>query len=321
MISKHKQLYAAALQDYLSGAGETALEHAYELGRKAIQNGLGIMDIISIHKRELFIILNRTSKREDLLRIMESGQNILIECLAPFELTHRGFKDVEIANRDLESFSYSVTHDLQAPLRAIDGFSMMLARDLKHKLAADEMRKLDVIRNNAVKMRQLIDDLLAFSRLGRSAMSIVNLDIENMIKDVWNEQLSINPGRNIKLLLGQLPQAAGDRTLIREVFANLISNAVKFTKARDCAIVEIGGNADEDESVIYIKDNGVGFPMKYYEKLFNVFQRLHSSSEFEGTGVGLAMVQRIIHKHGGRVWAEGKPGEGAIFYFTLQTRV
>jgi two-component system sensor kinase len=318
MISKHKELYAAALQEYLSGAGEVALGHAYELGRKAIQNGLGIMEIISIHKAELLKILSRTSKLEDLIRIVESGQNILIECLAPFELTYRGFKDVEIANRDLESFSYSVSHDLQAPLRAIDGFSMMLVRDLKHKLAEDEIRKLNVIRENARKMTQLINDLLAFSRLGCSAMSVVNLDIENLIKEVWSEQLSINPGRNMKLSLGQLPKAAGDRTLIREVFANLISNAVKFTRSRDCSIIEIGGNTDEDESIFYIKDNGVGFQMKYYEKLFKVFQRLHSSSQFEGTGVGLAMVQRIIQRHGGRVWAEGKPGEGAIFYFTLK---
>lgn len=193
----------------------------------------------------------------------------------------------------------------------------MLIREIGDKLDEDELRKLNVVRKNAQKMTQLIDDLLAFSRLGRSAMSFGKLDISNLIKDIWDEQRSINPDRKIELVVGNLPEAIGDRTLMRQVFSNLISNAVKFTKSRDRAIIEIGGKADENEIVIYINDNGVGFDMKYYEKLFGVFQRLHSASDFEGTGVGLAIVQRIIRRHGGRIWAEGKVNEGAIFYFSL----
>ena len=166
-------------------------------------------------------------------------------------------------------------------------------------------------------MGQLIDDLLTFSRLGRKELSISKLDMHALINDIWKELRIINPDRNMFLTLQSLPSGYGDRSLVKQVYSNLLSNAVKFTKYRDAAQIEAGGYTNGSEDIYYVKDNGVGFDMTYYDKLFGVFQRLHSTDDFEGTGVGLATVQRIIHRHGGRVWAEGEMGRGASFYFTL----
>ena len=226
-------------------------------------------------------------------------------------------KQLEEANRELESFSYSVSHDLRAPLRAIDGFSRMIARELKDKLDDEQNRKLRVIRENAQQMGHLIDDLLAFSRLGRQALSLFSIDMKKMVNQVWEECSVISFGRKIELKIGELPEAFGDHGLIKQALMNLVSNAIKFTAPKGEAVIEITGRQEAKEVLYSIKDNGVGFDMRYKDKLFGVFQRLHSADEFEGTGVGLALVQRIVHRHGGRVWAEGKEGEGAIFYFTL----
>ncbi|HOI15579.1 MAG TPA: PAS domain-containing protein [Geobacteraceae bacterium] len=224
---------------------------------------------------------------------------------------------LESANKELESFSYSVSHDLRAPLRGIDGYAMMLSKSIGDKLDEDAKRKLQIIRDQVGLMGQLIDGLLTFSRLGRAAMSPCRLDMGELAKQVWIDLCRINPGRRMELRNGSMPEVCGDRTLIRQVLSNLLSNAIKFTKARNAAIIEIGGSRQGDECQYYVKDNGIGFDMNYYKKLFGVFQRLHSEEEFEGTGVGLAIVQRIIHRHGGRVWGEGKVNEGAAFYFTL----
>ncbi|MEN6622780.1 MAG: ATP-binding protein [Smithella sp.] len=226
-------------------------------------------------------------------------------------------KELEAANKELESFSYSVSHDLRAPLRAIDGYSRMLVKEMKNKPTAESERKLKIIRENIGKMEQLIDDLLAFSRLGRQAMTINPIDIGSLVDELWSGIYAINPGRSMELRKDKLPQAHGDAHLVKQVLFNLMANAVKFTKIREHAIIEIGGNDEGSNVLIYIKDNGAGFNMDYYNKLFNVFQRLHSSEEFEGTGIGLATVQRIINKHNGRIWAEGKVDQGATFYFSL----
>ena len=224
---------------------------------------------------------------------------------------------LEAANKELEAFTYSVTHDLRAPLRAIEGFSRMLIRNSGEKLDADGRRRLGMISDNVRKMGQLIDDLLAFSRLGRAAISPSHLDMGELASEVWDELCGINPGRCLELRRGPLPAVFGDRALIRQVLANLLSNAVKFTRTRAAAVIEIGGSRNGSEVRYYVKDNGTGFDMRFYDKLFTVFQRLHSEEEFEGTGVGLAIVQRIIHRHGGRVWAEGEVDRGASFYFCL----
>jgi light-regulated signal transduction histidine kinase (bacteriophytochrome) len=226
---------------------------------------------------------------------------------------------LEELNRELESFSYSVSHDLRAPLRAIDGYARLILKKQGDKFNEDTLSKFNVIRNSTQIMGQLIDDLLTFSRLGRQHMSITKLDMDAMMRDAWKELQVINPDRNISLTVNNTPAGYGDRALIKQVCINLLSNAIKFTKYMDDAHIEIGGCTDGDENVFFVKDNGVGFDMAYYDKLFGVFQRLHSSEDFEGTGVGLAIVQRIIHRHGGRVWAESKVDEGTCFYFSLQT--
>jgi PAS domain S-box-containing protein len=227
---------------------------------------------------------------------------------------------LEVTNNELESFSYSVSHDLRAPLRAIDGYSRMLLRDQADKLDPDAKRKFELIRSNTQMMGKLIDDLLAFSRLGRLDINMSRLDVESLINDTWKELQIINPDRNLTLNIKNIPDSWGDRTLIRQVYSNLLSNAIKYTKSRDEAHIETGGFIEKDENIYYVKDNGIGFDMNYYNKLFGVFQRLHSADDYEGTGVGLAIVQRIIHRHGGRVWAESKVEEGAVFYFSLQRK-
>ncbi len=233
------------------------------------------------------------------------------------ELLSKRTLELEAANKELESFAYTVSHDLRAPLRAIDGFAKMLSRGIKGKLDNEEIRKFDVIQENAQKMGKLIDELLAFSRLDRQELSFSVFSMADLVKQVWKECIGINTGRTKALKISELPQANGDSGLMKQVLSNLIGNAVKFTRSREKALIEIGGRMDGHEIIYFVRDNGVGFDMRYYDKLFGVFQRLHHDDDFEGTGVGLAIVQRIIHRHGGRVWAEGTVGEGAAFYFTL----
>jgi len=227
---------------------------------------------------------------------------------------------LEAANKELEAFSYSVSHDLRAPLRAIDGFSRVVLEDYIDKLDDEGKRFLNIIRGNTKKMGQLIDDLLEFSRLGRQEIRTSGIDMGKLAKAVSEELKLAVPERKLKFTINTLIPAQGDQAMIRQVFVNLLSNAVKFTRPKERAVIEVDGRSEGNENVYTVKDNGVGFDMQYVNKLFGVFQRLHSSEEFEGTGVGLAIVQRIIHRHGGRVWAEGKVGEGATFYFSLPAK-
>jgi PAS domain S-box-containing protein len=224
---------------------------------------------------------------------------------------------LEEANKELESFSYSVSHDLRAPLRAVDGYARSILKKQGDKFDEDTTRKFNEIRSNTKMMGKLIDDLLAFSRLSRKNISTSELNMVDLIRDVWKELSDINPDRTMHLIVNSTPLGYGDAALVKQVYHNLLSNAVKFTKLQDDVHIEVGGYNDGNENVFYVKDNGVGFDMKYYDKLFGVFQRLHNNPDFEGTGVGLATVQRIVHRQGGRVWAEGKVNEGATFYFTL----
>ena len=225
---------------------------------------------------------------------------------------------LEVANKELEAFSYSVSHDLRAPLRAVDGFSRMVLADYAAQLDAEGQRMLGVIRSEAQRMGRLIDDLLAFSRLGRQTIESARINMQELAQDIFDELSAQEPERQVRLTLQPLPPALGTEAMIRQVWVNLIGNALKFTKERETAEIEIGVNAGESgDPVYYIKDNGVGFDMRYVDKLFGVFQRLHSQQEFPGTGVGLALVQRIIQRHSGRIWAEAEVNHGATFYFTL----
>ncbi len=319
--------YQQSLRECIAGAGEIALQHGHELVRQAVRDGLWVMDIVSAQRRTLLELLADAETVNDCIRVVKASQDFFTECLAPFELTHRGFLEVEslnnkleVANKELESFSYSVSHDLRAPLRAIDGYSRMILKKQDEHFDEETRRQFQTIRDNVATMSRLIDDLLAFSRLGKQEMSKTNLDMEEMIREVWQNLLTINPGRNMTLCIEGIQAGMGDRSLIREVFSNLLGNAVKFTQKRDVARIEAGSHIEDNEMVYYVRDNGVGFDMKYYDKLFGVFQRLHSADEYEGTGVGLAIVQRIIQRHGGRIWAESKIDEGACFHFTLPAR-
>ena len=229
-------------------------------------------------------------------------------------------QQLENVNKELESFSYSVSHDLRAPLRAIDGYSRMILKKEGDKFDKDTQDKFKVIRSNIQRMNQLIDDLLAFSRTVKLDLSVSTVDVEGIFRDAWQELQRTNPDRRMTLKIDKLPQCMGDRNLVTQVCINLLSNAVKFTKLRDTALIEAGGYLEGDESVFFVKDNGAGFNMAYHDKMFGVFQRLHSNEEYEGTGIGLALVKRIINRHSGRIWAEGKVDEGATFYFTLPTQ-
>jgi PAS domain S-box-containing protein len=226
--------------------------------------------------------------------------------------------ELRAANQEMEAFSYSISHDLRAPLRAVDGFSRILSRNYADRLDEEGQRMLDLVRGGAQRMGQLISDLLEFSRIGRQTLKPSLIDMEAMAREVFEGVVAQEPKREIRFDLHPLPKAHGTPAMIRQVWVNLISNALKFSKEREISEIEIGSRRDGDgKQLYYVKDNGAGFDMRNADKLFGVFQRLHSMERFEGTGVGLALVQRIIERHGGRVWAEAEVDRGATFSFFL----
>ncbi|MBX3332180.1 MAG: PAS domain S-box protein, partial [Nitrospira sp.] len=254
--------------------------------------------------------------------IMDASLTILGISSIARDITERkqAERALQEANKELEAFSYSVSHDLRAPLRSISGFAKILVEDVGPSLPPEAKRHLHVIQRSASRMGELIDDLLEFSRLSRSALDRQAVDIRRVIQEAWLELRRQDPDRTVELIVGELPKCLADRRLIKQVWANLLSNALKYSRPRHEPKIEIGWREDEEQpgSVVYwIQDNGVGFDQQYVNKLFGVFQRLHRQEEFEGTGVGLALVRRIVQRHGGRVWAEGRLDEGATFYFTL----
>jgi signal transduction histidine kinase len=224
---------------------------------------------------------------------------------------------LQVANKELEGFSYSVSHDLRAPLRAIDGFSMILEEDCADKLGDYGRQKLGRIRENARRMGELIDDILRLSRLGCTAVNPARVNLDGQVHEIVRDLLAQDGVDSVRFTIEPLPEAWCDQALVRQVWENLLSNAVKFTGQKQARQVMVGAMEEAGETVYFVRDNGSGFDMKYYEKLFGVFQRLHSMDEFPGTGVGLAIVRRIVASHGGRVWAQSTVGQGATFYFTL----
>ena len=224
---------------------------------------------------------------------------------------------LETANRDLESFTYSVSHDLRAPLRHMDGFSKILVEDYGPQLPPGAKQHVERVRAATLHMGQLVDDLLNLARVGRGSLRIVTTDLNEVLAETILSLEAETRGRAVDWRVGRLSRAQCDPGLMRQVFFNLISNALKFTRHREKAVIEIGEIRSEGEPVIFVRDNGVGFDMKYADKLFQVFQRLHGEEEFEGTGVGLAIVYRILQKHGGGIRAESSPRMGATFFFTV----
>jgi PAS domain S-box-containing protein len=237
------------------------------------------------------------------------------------DLEHRVIErtaELEAANKELEAFSYSISHDLRAPLRAINGFAEMVLEDFSSQLPEEGQRYLDRIRNGGRQMGELIDDLLTFSRLSRQPVKRESVNIGALVKNVLDDLKPLLANREVEMQIGQLPDCTGDSALLKQVWVNLLSNAIKYSRGRKPAVIEIRCTREDGEDIFSVRDNGAGFDMQYADKLFGVFQRLHRSDEFEGTGVGLAIVQRIIHRHNGRVWAESAVDHGATFFFSLR---
>ena len=226
-------------------------------------------------------------------------------------------EQLKTANTELESFSYSVSHDLRAPIRAISGYAQILEEDHGAVLDADGTMVLHSIRNNAIKMGKLIDDLLAFSQLGRKQVMVIEINMNDLVLPIITDLVLDDTEKRIEFTVTDLPPSKGDPSLIKQVWINLLSNAIKYSKYKTKSIIEAGAYKKDNFVIYYLKDNGAGFDMKYYDKLFGVFQRLHSQDEFEGTGIGLANIQKIVHRHNGTVWAESREDQGTCFYFSL----
>lgn len=266
-------------------------------------------------------VIDRTNELEKQSQELINNQKALLNLVEDLndksdELSKKT-EQLQLANKELETFSYSVSHDLRAPLRAINSFVKILLEDNEDKLDEEGKRICNIIETNAMKMGQLIDDLLSFSRLGRSEIRQMTVDMGNLVQQTISELVQNGAKKRINFNLGKLPKATCDMNLIRQVWTNLLSNAIKYSSLNEEINIQIGSSTRVNEVVYFVRDNGIGFDMNYAHKLFGVFQRLHNMKEFDGTGVGLAIVHQIVHRHGGRVWAEGNIGKGAIFYFSL----
>jgi two-component system, sensor histidine kinase and response regulator len=292
--------------------------------RKSVMKGFeeGAVDYLSkpldpeLTRAKVSVLLKIQLQKKELIEKNHSLEKAEAEITRLNLDLQKNLVRLEAMNKELESFSYSVSHDLRAPLRSLIGYSKMLEEDCRDKLNDEDIRTLDTITRNAHKMNKLIDDLLEFSKYGKKEMQKSEIDSEKLVRNIVDE-ISQSIQHRAKVTLNALLPSYADHSLLVQVWSNLISNAIKYSAKCETPEIEIGCSKEENEITYFIKDNGAGFDMRYVDKLFGVFQRLHKAEEFEGTGVGLALVQRIISRHGGHVWAEGKVNKGATFYFSL----
>jgi two-component system sensor histidine kinase/response regulator len=249
--------------------------------------------------------------------ILKAKVFVFVDLQRKTEEVKKRQEQLEKANRELEAFSYSVSHDLRTPLRHIEGFAQLLSNRVSSVLDEMSLRYLKVISESAERMGRLIDDLLEFSRMTRAVITLSRVNLDQLFRETITELSQALPGRMIDWEIDPLPEVTADRAMLHQVVVNYLTNAIKYTRKRERAAIHIGSISSEKEAIVFVRDNGVGFDMKFRDRLFCVFQRLHGSKDFEGTGIGLATVRRIIERYGGRTWAEGKVNEGATFYFSL----
>lgn len=324
-VEQRRQLGSAALgANLMNGTGLQAMENVRARVDEMIgveTRLLGRRQAMSEHARARSRFLLVAGSLASLVLLIGAFAGLLRQTLRTARAeqdTQKSNTQLKLANNELRAFSYSVAHDLRAPLRAISGFAQVLVEDCAPHLDAESRQHLDRITHNAKMMAQLIDDLLALSKIGFQPLRSSKIEMTALAREVFEELRDTQSGRDIEFQLAELPPAVGDPSLMRQVWVNLIGNALKFTRRREKAKIEIGGTGAGPEFVTYfVRDNGAGFDMQYAGKLFGAFQRLHRSADFEGTGIGLALVQRIVQRHGGTIWAEGEENVGARFAFTM----
>jgi light-regulated signal transduction histidine kinase (bacteriophytochrome) len=328
------QAYVAALEDYLTRRDEAALSRSYELGRSAMAKGMGVLDMAALHQSAVGVLAASTSSA-DQLRISSAATEFFTELLSPFEMSFRGYRAanqelqrlneslrqqkeaVEIANQELETFSYSVSHDLRAPLRSIIAFGHYLLEDCAAALDDQGRRYVARIDAAAQHMATLIDKLLTLARVTRTEIQRVDVNLTALARRMADWLRATAPERDVDFIVDDDLCCTGDAGLLAIVIENLLGNAWKFTSKRARAEIRFGKDEQGGNVRYFVRDNGSGFDMAAAEKLFAPFQRLHSASDFEGTGIGLATVQRVVQRHHGQVWADAAIDRGATFYFTL----
>jgi light-regulated signal transduction histidine kinase (bacteriophytochrome) len=326
--------YVDGLTAYATKADELELGQAYGMGRAALVDGLGVLEMSELHHEALGALLARTDPA-DRERLMGAATVFFNELLSPFEMTLRGYRtanhdlqrlnedlqrqkrDLESANRELETFSYSASHDLRSPLAGVQGLCNLLLEQRSTSIDQTTRRYLKLILDSTQKMLQLIDDLLNLARANRAEMQLTDVDLSALANGICDRLHSMWPDRDVQFIIAPGAHAQGDARLLGVLLDNLLRNAWKFTARRAAGLIEFGWRAEERGTVFHVRDNGAGFDMAQRDKLFRAFSRLHSNVDFEGTGIGLTSVQRVVHRHGGDIWAQGAIGMGATFYFTL----
>jgi signal transduction histidine kinase len=339
-LSGFGQLYVSALEAYLAPGGaddEVALSRAYELGRQAVTSGLGVLDMANLHQAALGVLAIAAPAATQ-IALTDTAAAFFTELLSPFEMSFRGYraanaelqhlneklrqqKDaVELVNQELESFSYSVSHDLRSPLRSIDAFTQIVLEDHAGALDDEGRHHLHRVREAAQRMARLIDDLLSLARVTRSEMHRADVDLTALARRITDWLQATAPERDVAFVVDSDVHGDGDAALLAVALENLLGNAWKFTAKQAHAEIRFGRLDRDGKPAYFVRDNGAGFDMAFAAKLFAPFQRLHSATEFEGTGIGLATVKRVLQRHDGQIWAESATGAGATFYFTLGGR-